>query len=116
MVAAAIGTLVAPFVSLIVALVMRSSEASAKRRDQLKTWAIVSGVWLAVGAVGFLAAVGAIFGSVSGGTSGDCKGGVDRLVPPEFESSNGEDWVKVRACVDGGSVRVHVKPGHFPDN
>lgn len=53
---------------------MRSSGASEKRRAQLTTWAIASGVWLAIGGLIFIAAVSSIAGGVSGGSrSGECE-------------------------------------------
>jgi Na+-driven multidrug efflux pump len=57
-VGAAVATLVAPFISLLFALVLLSNATQPRRSAQLKTWAIASGVVLAIGAVIFLIVVG----------------------------------------------------------
>jgi hypothetical protein len=53
----------APFISLIVALVLRSAEQRPSRRRFLKTWAIASGAWLCTGWVVVLIAISAVGGS-----------------------------------------------------
>ena len=75
--AAVIGTLVAPFLSLIAALVMLSSERSEERRKTLRSWAIFSGAWLATGFILVIFVASAILGSMSPphDRSGPCVGG-----------------------------------------
>lgn len=109
---AVVATLVAPCISLVVALVMRSSETSPRRRSQLDVWAACSGGMLLLGLIIWLALVGAVGGS---GSSGACKGGVDRLRPPSYEST-ADGWTKIMPCIDGGSKRVDVPKGRWPNN
>jgi hypothetical protein len=92
-----------PFIALIVALVMRGSETRPKRRSFLSTWATASGAWLVTG---WLIAIIA-FASISGG-GGSCKGGIDEFAPPSYESDDGEHWVGIFPCVNGGSTRKPV--------
>jgi hypothetical protein len=47
--AAVLLTVIAPFVTLVAALIMRGSQSSPIRRARLRTWAVISGAWLAVG-------------------------------------------------------------------
>jgi zinc ribbon protein len=76
--AAGILTLFFPFISLIVALVMRSSERLSLRRASLRTWAIASAAWLGVGIVIVIIVVAAAGSAVSHNqpsTKGPCQGG-----------------------------------------
>lgn len=66
-------TIFVPFISLVVALVMRAQELRPKRRQFLKNWAIAAAAWLCTG---WLVAVIA-FSAISSGASG-CKGGSTR--------------------------------------
>jgi hypothetical protein len=66
-----------PLISLIVALVMRSSEQAAKRRGFLKNWAVASGAWMCTGWL-LLLLVFTSAGGFAGG--GGCKGGPDPQV------------------------------------
>jgi hypothetical protein len=74
-------TIVMPFISLIAALILRSSEGSPIRRASLRTWAIASGAWLALGVIILIIAVASVAGGgVSQNTpsrSGPCVGGPD---------------------------------------
>ena len=55
-----------PLIALIVAVAIRAGERRPRRREFLKTWAVISGAWLCTGwIVGLLA-----FGLLSGGTGG----------------------------------------------
>jgi hypothetical protein len=77
-VAAALLTLFAPFISLVVALVLRSSETKPKRRASLQTWAVASGAWLALGLVIGLIAIASVMHTVAGvhpSDRGPCQGG-----------------------------------------
>jgi hypothetical protein len=47
---AVLGTLLFPFISLIAALLLQGSQPDPQKRAQLRTWAWVSGGWLAFGA------------------------------------------------------------------
>lgn len=60
-----------PFISLIVALVLRSGETRPSRRHFLKTWVIASGAWLCTGWIVALLAFSAIAGST--GSGGGCR-------------------------------------------
>lgn len=104
--AAVLLTVVAPFVSLIAALIMRGSQTNPVRRATLRTWAIVSSAWLAVGLVIVLIVAASIGSAVSHNvptTSGPCLGGPD----------TGSSGVSVGhgnfrfPCADGGSTVVH---------
>jgi hypothetical protein len=71
-------TIFFPFISLIVALVMRSSERMSLRRASLRTWAIASGAWLAVGALIFIIVAASASHAVSNNqpsSKGPCQGG-----------------------------------------
>ena len=71
MAVAVAAVLVAPFISLIVALVMRSSEPMPSRQAFLKNWAIWSGVWLFTGFFLFgIVACSAMSSSQGGGGFG----------------------------------------------
>ena len=47
---AVLATLLFPFISLLAALLLQNSETDPIKLSQLRTWAWVSGGWLAVGA------------------------------------------------------------------
>lgn len=102
-------TVFLPFIALVAALVMRGSETRPKRRDFLRTWAIVSGAWLCTGyLIAFI-----VFASLVGGTAG-CRGGIDRFGLPEYESADGQHWTAIYPCVDGGATRTPL-PGTADD-
>jgi hypothetical protein len=101
-----------PFISLIVALVMRSGEQRASRRQFLKTWAIASGIWLCTGWIVALLAFSAAAGSIGGG--GGCKGGPDPFGLPEYTSSDGTHWTAIVPCVGGGTKTRPARPGEVP--
>ena len=48
---AVVGTLLFPFISLIVALVLQGGQTDLRKREQLRTWAWASGGWLLFGVV-----------------------------------------------------------------
>ena len=104
-------TFFVPFISLIIALVMRSSEQGAKRRGFLKNWAIASGAWLCAGFVFFLIAFSS-GGAFSGG--GGCKGGPDPFGLPSFVSTDNKHWTATVPCVGGGTMTRPAKPGEVP--
>ena len=94
-------TLFAPFIALIVALVMRSSEVRPRRRGFLKSWAIASAAWLCTGwIVVFFLVVGV------SSSAGGCKGGIDRFSVPSFQSSDNVHWTATYSCVGGGTKTV----------
>jgi len=79
---AVLATVFFPFISLIAALLLQGGESNPRKRAQLRTWAWVSGGWMAFGLVIVLLAFGAFAGSGSGGVSGvsrsgPCQGGPD---------------------------------------
>ena len=100
-IAAGVAVVVAPFISLIVSLVMRSSEQRPSRRSFLKNWAIASGAWLCTGFIIVLIVISAITGG--GAFSGGCKGGQDTLNPPTYQSADGKHWTAIVPCLNGGS-------------
>ena len=77
----------APFLSLIVALVLRGSERNPVRRASLKSWAWLSGALIALGIVIAIALVAAFASHTSsaGGTNsnGPCQGGPRMGAPGE---------------------------------
>jgi hypothetical protein len=102
-------TLFAPFIALIAALVMRASETRPRRQSFLKNWAIASGAWLATGWL-----IGAIlFFSIAGG-GGGCRGGIDQFGIPSYQSTDGQHWVAIYPCVNGGSTEKPAPPGSVP--
>jgi hypothetical protein len=105
--AAGLLTVVAPFVSLVAALILRGSQSNPVRRATLRTWAVVSGAWLAVGLVIVVIVAASVGSAVSHNvpnTSGPCLGGPDM----------GSSGVSVGhgnyrfPCADGGSTVVHL--------
>ena len=102
-IAAGVAVFVAPFISLIVALVMRSSETRPSRLAFLKTWAIASAAWLCTGFLLFAIIACSAMATV-GGIGGGCRGGTDTLTPPTYESdSTGKHWTANVPCLNGGS-------------
>ena len=101
-----------PFISLIVALVLRSSEQRPSRRQFLKTWAIASGAWLCTGLIVALLAFSAAAGSIGGG--GGCQGGPDPFGLPGFTSNDGKHWTAIVPCVGGGTKTRPARPGEVP--
>jgi hypothetical protein len=100
-------TIFAPFIALVVALVMRGSETRPTRRASLKTWAIASSAWLATG---FLIAI-LVLASITGG---GCRGGMDPFGLPEYSSQDGQHWTATYPCVDGGTTSTPL-PGAGDD-
>jgi hypothetical protein len=104
--AAGLLTIVAPFVSLVAALIMRGSATNPVRRATLRTWAIVSGTWLALGLLIVIIVAESVGSAVSHNrprTSGPCLGG------PDMGSSGvpvGHGNFRF-PCADGGSTVVH---------
>jgi hypothetical protein len=94
-----------PFISLIVSLVMRSSEQRPRRRSFLKNWAIASAAWLCTGFIIVLIAISAIAGGGSSGVAGGkCKNGPDPFTPPSYTSQDGKHWTAEVPCAGGGSI------------
>jgi hypothetical protein len=93
-------TIFAPFIALIVALVMRGSETNPAKRAFLKTWAWASGAVLACGTLIVLAFAATVLSSGPHvDSSGPCIGGPIMGVPAQPLGGN-----KYRVqCVDGGS-------------
>lgn len=105
--AAGFATLVAPFISIVAAAVMLSSEKDEGRRKFLRTWLIVSGAWLAIGGI---IAIALFAGATS--ASASCNGGFDRMDPPTYQSTDGKHWTATYMCFNGGSKTVAVR--HVP--
>ncbi len=104
-IAAGVAVFFMPFISLIVALVMRSSEQRPSRRSFLKNWAIWSGVWLCTGFLIVIIAVGAMAsGGANGVSGGKCKNGPDPFNPPSYTSQDGTHWTADVPCSGGGSI------------
>jgi hypothetical protein len=109
--AAGVAAFFLPFISLIVALVMRASEQRPKRRSFLKNWAIASGAWMCTGWLIFLI----VFTSGGGGFGGGCQGGADPFaVPTSFASTDNKHWWATVPCRDGGSTTRPARPGEVP--
>ncbi len=104
-----VAALFVPFLSLVAALLLRSNESVPARRDQLRKWAIGSGVWLVTGWILSMLAVGLVIGS-AGGSDGECSGGIDRLVAPQFVSTDQVHWDATYACVNGGHLTKPARP------
>jgi len=56
---AVLGALFFPFVSLLVALLLQGGQTHPRKKEQLRSWAWVSGAWLVIGAV-FVAVLSSI--------------------------------------------------------
>jgi hypothetical protein len=106
---AVLATIFAPFISLIVAVVMYGNEKRLRRRGFLKNWAIGSAAWLGVGALIFVG----VFASAGGG---GCKGGRDPFALPSYESSDNVRWQETVACVNGGQTTFSVPASKVPGN
>ena len=105
-------TFVMPLISLIIALVVRSSEQGAKRRGFLKNWAVASGAWMCTGWL-LVFLVFASAGGLSGG--GGCKGGPDPFgVPISFTSTDNKHWTATVPCVNGGTTTRPARKGEVP--
>lgn len=101
--AAVAAVLLAPFISLVVALVMRSSETQPRRRAFLKSWAIWSGAWLCTGFLIFVIAACSVMAN-TGALGGGCKGGPDPFGLPSYVSgADGKHWTAIVPCTGGGT-------------
>lgn len=98
-----------PLLALIAALGLRSQERRQKRRQFLKNWAIGSAIWMCTGWLITIIA----FSAVSSGTSG-CRGGIDQLVPPSYQSNDGVHWQATYACMNGGTETRSVPSSQVP--
>ncbi len=74
---AVLATVFFPLIALIAALLLLGGEDDPSKRSQLRTWAWVSGGWVAFSVLMILLALGTFAGSVSGSVSrsGPCVGG-----------------------------------------
>ncbi len=104
-------TIFMPFIALIAALMLRAQELRPARRDQLKSWAIASGAWLATG---WVIAIIAFASALSAVNPSSCKGGIDQTVPPSYESSDGTHWVGTFTCMNGGTITKPVPASQVP--
>jgi hypothetical protein len=109
-IAAAALTFLMPLIGLIIALVMRSSEQSARRRGFLKNWAVASGAWLCTGWLVALLA----FSSSGAFSGGGCKGGPDPFAVPSFTSTDNKHWTATVACANGGTTSRPARKGEVP--
>lgn len=106
---AVLAAIFVPFVSLVVALVMRGTERGWRRRQFLKNWAIGSAVWMVTGWLIPIIALATLSSGVSG-----CKGGIDQLTPPSFTSNDGVHWTETYTCMNGGTGTRPAPPGSVP--
>jgi hypothetical protein len=100
-------TVVAPFISLVAAMMIRSSQPSPIRRATLGAWAIASGVWLALGLVIVIvtfAATANTAAQVRPNPSGPCDGGPE-MGTTGTSLGNGNYRFP---CEFGGSTVVHL--------
>lgn len=107
---AGVATVVAPFLAVAAALLIRSGETRPARRAFLQTWAVISAglivVWLLIGF--------AIISSHAGSAAHGCKGGIDLLVPPEYVKSGNRPWQAIYTCTNGGQTTTLAPPGAVP--
>jgi hypothetical protein len=99
-------TVFVPWLALIAALVLRASEASSVRRASLRRWAVLSGVWLALGVLVPLIGLGVFASSVQQQVShnGPCIGG-----PASGATGTPVGNGNFRFdCAGGGSTIVHL--------
>jgi hypothetical protein len=89
---------------------MRAQELRPKRRQFLKNWAIAAGAWLCTGWLVVVIAFSAMSSSASSG----CKGGIDQMVPPSYQSSDDVHWMATYACMNGGTVTKSVPASQVP--
>ena len=102
-------TVVMPVIAVIVALALRSQEGRLKRKQFLKNWAIGSAIWLCTGwQIPVIA-----FSSATSGLAG-CKGGIDQLDPPSYQSSDGVHWQATYSCMNGGTETKPVPASQVP--
>jgi len=99
-------TVFVPWLALIAALVLRMSEASAVRRASLRSWAVLSGVWLALSVLVPLIGFGVFASSVQQQVShnGPCIGGP---APGATGTPVGHGNFRFD-CAGGGSTIVHL--------
>jgi hypothetical protein len=98
-------TVSVPFIALILALVLRASEANPVRREALRAWAIGSGAWLAVGLlIGIIAIASVASSGPHVSHSGPCVGGP---APGATGQPVGHGNYRFD-CVGGGSTVVHL--------
>ena len=106
---AVLATVFFPFIALIAALLLQGGQPDPRKKAQLRTWAWVSGGWLAFGLVLVVLAVVSFADSGSGSSgvshSGPCQGG------PELNSTGrnipGTDKY-VFPCVFGGTETTRL--------
>ncbi len=104
---ALLGTLFFPLISLIAALVLQGGQTDPQKRSALRTWAWVSGGWMVLQVVVFIALAGAIaHSSGSSGIkgSGPCVGGPKTNASGKDISGNGTKVVF--SCEFGGTATV----------
>jgi hypothetical protein len=99
-------TVFVPWLALIIALVLRASEASSVRRASLRSWAVLSGVWLALSVLVPLIGFGVFASSVQLQVShnGPCIGGP---APGATGTPVGHGNFRFD-CAGGGSTVVHL--------
>lgn len=105
-------TIIVPLIALIAALVLRSQETGRRRRQFLKNWAVASAAWMCTGWLVALIAFAAVASSVGGASS--CQGGIDQLVPPTYQSTDGTHWTGTYQCVNGGTLTKSVPASQVP--
>ena len=98
-------TFFAPFIALVVALIMRGSETRPKRLAFLRSWAIASGIWLATGYLLIIILLVSI-----GARASECRGGIDEFGLPEYTSVDDQHWTATYPCVNGGETQTPL-PG-----
>jgi hypothetical protein len=114
--AAGAAVVIVPFISLIAALLMRSSERGERKREFLKNWAIASGAWLCTGFILIIVVFASVLSSIpSVGGGGDCKGGPDPFAIPTFiQMSGSRHSTAIVPCVNGGTLTRPARPGENP--
>jgi hypothetical protein len=54
------------------------------------------------------------FSAMSSSASSGCKGGIDQMVPPSYQSSDDVHWMATYACMNGGTVTKSVPASQVP--
>ena len=103
---AALATVFFPLIALIAALLLISGQTDPRKRSQLRTWAWVSGGWVAMSVMLVLLAVGTIGGSASGSVdrSGPCVGGPKMNAAGTQVSGSTNKFVE--PCATSGSETI----------
>lgn len=119
---AVLGTIFFPLLAFIAALVLQGAETNPRKKSQLRSWAWISGAWLAVGLLIFILALvafgvfaGTVVNHVRTGTripasnSTPCRGGLKSVATRNIPGTD----KYVFPCTLGGTTTVVIAiPSH----